>query len=92
MNITVRYAAQLSRAAGVAEEVVALTPDATLAAVTRALCERHEADFRQLILDDAGALRPSVLVVVDGEQLAPGAPLTLRDGGELMLLTPMAGG
>jgi molybdopterin converting factor small subunit len=85
MKVTVRYMAQVKRATGVASEQIEL-PDACLMRELLArLAERHGEPLRQL-------LGPALLVFVGDEQANPGETVMLKDGDEVTLLAPMAGG
>ena len=93
MNITVEYTGQLAAAAGASQESLELEPGATLGTAINALAERHDEKFSELILDDGGALRPTLLVAVNGEQAAGDRDnFTIPDAATLMLMTPIAGG
>lgn len=91
MKIAVRYMAQLRRVAGTAVEQVELERPCSTTDLMKRLAERHGRPFRDLVLDEAGGIRPAVLLFVGDEQvgleIAP-----LREGDVVTVLTPMAGG
>ena len=93
MTITFQYTGQLANVSGVSEEPVELGDDPRLKPTIDQLAARHGEAYAKLVLDDAGELRPSLLVVLDGEQ-AEGdkATLDLSDVKTVMLMTPIAGG
>ncbi len=93
MQITVQYTGQLANLAGAAQETLQVEEGTRLKPVVDRLAERHGPAYADLVLDSDGALRPSLLVVLDGEQ-AEGdkAQLTLDGVQTLMLMTPIAGG
>ncbi|MFT5467323.1 MAG: molybdopterin converting factor small subunit [Verrucomicrobiales bacterium] len=93
MEITFQYTGQLANVVGASEETVELGDDPTLKPAIDQLAQRHGESYANLVLDGAGNLRPSLLVVVDGEQ-ADGdrANLDLSGVKTIMLMTPIAGG
>ena len=92
MNVTIEYAAQIKRAAGVASEQVTLDDDATLRAAVQAAIERHDESFRSVLLNADGDIHPSILVFVGEEQVRPDADPSLNDGDRITLLSPISGG
>ena len=85
MRITVRYMAQVKRAAGVAAEQVELPDSCLLRDLLARLAERHGEPLRQL-------LGPALLIFVGDEQANPGEAVALKDGDVVTVLAPMAGG
>jgi molybdopterin converting factor small subunit len=83
MRITVHYLAQIKRAAGVAGESVEM-PAGTLAELLDQLGRQHGETFRSMLA------QKGLLFFVNDEQAEPGR--ALRDGDELVILAPMAGG
>lgn len=92
MWITVHYLAQLKRFAGVPSETVQATDGGTLQALLAELAARHDDAFRTALLDDQGQPRPALLFFLGDEQVRPEAARPLRDGDEVTILSPMAGG
>jgi MoaD family protein len=90
MYVTVHYFAQLRRAADRTEERVEIELGTTVAGLLNLLSDVHGDAVRSLLVGDAGAPRPSLLVFID-EQPADAAR-SLVDGDEVTILTPMAGG
>ena len=90
MQVTVHYFAQLRRAAGCTVERVDVEPGSTIAALFARLGTLHGESVRALLLGSDGTPHPSLLVFV-GEQPAE-LSQPLRDGDEVTILTPMAGG
>jgi molybdopterin converting factor small subunit len=87
MKVTVRYTAQVRRAAGVSVEEVHLDQPCTLAQLLRRLAERHGDAFGRMVLLDGAAL-----LFVNAEQVAAGAEQHLHDGDVVSVLGPIAGG
>ncbi len=93
MALTVSYTGQLSEATGVTEEAVQIAGGERLAGLIATLGEKHGEKFSELLLDDSGNLRSTVLVVLDGSQATGDLDsILLDDVQDLMLMTPIAGG
>ena len=93
MEITVQYTGQLANLTGTHEESAILEEGATLEELVSELVSRHGDEYSDLLLTGEGSLRPSLLVIFDGEQ-AEGRPDSLKLDGvkSVMLMTPIAGG
>ena len=92
MMLNVKYFGQLRQMTGAENEECHLPDGATLA---EAIADRGEAygdGFRAIVLDRAGAVRPSLMVVVNGAAVDRADPPALRDGDEVFLLPAIAGG
>jgi molybdopterin converting factor small subunit len=90
MHVTVHFLAQLRRAAGCSVERVHLPSELTLADLFACLGDLHGEPFRHLLLGETGRPHPSLLVFIRDQ---PAEPTTvLREGDEVTILTPMAGG
>ncbi len=92
MHVTVIYMGQIKGAAGMASEGFDLPDGSTLHALIARVVTAHGELLRGLLLDDAGALRPSLLLSVNGRQLRRNHPAVLYDGDEVLVMTPIAGG
>jgi len=90
MQITVQYMAQIKRAAGCSTESMSVPVGITLRAALRTLSHLHDDRFRTMLLDDADEPRKSLLFFVGDEHAEP--ERLLRDGDEVTILAPMAGG
>ena len=91
MNVRFQLWGQLRQAAGADAPEVELPQGGTASQAVQALAGRLEG-LRPLLLDDAGVVRPVILVFRDGRQLEPDDPQPLPDGCELTLMSPIAGG
>lgn len=94
MKIHFSYTGQLAASAGVAEETVELADGATVLSALRDRMARHGGKFAELLSDDSGQPRSTLLVALNDEQVAGEtyASTVLTDGNNLMLMTPIAGG
>jgi len=93
MKITVQYTGQLAGITGVGDELLDLEEGTTLGALVGQLCDRHGTNYTELLVSGSGELRPSTMVIFDGEQ-AVGDQSTMDLTGikTVMLMTPIAGG
>lgn len=91
MRIIVKYSAQLRQMAGTACEELELSTNCELAGALERLVEQRTA-LRPFLFDSTGGLRPSLLLCLGAEQVQPARCRPLKDGDELSLLSPIAGG
>lgn len=91
MQITVEYAAQVKRAAGLGQEVVDLPAGSDLQAVIRHVAQTHGETLADLLLTD-GELHPSILLFVNDQQVHWHDNPSLTDGQTLAVLSPISGG
>ncbi len=92
MEVQVHYAAQLKAAAGEAVQKISVPPGATVRDLLELLAEKHGPSMRALLFDDEGALRRSILVFLGEEQLGRDLDRELKEGAEVTILSPVAGG
>ena len=94
MKIQFSYTGQLASAAGAVEETVELADDASVLVALRNRIEKHGGKFAELLADDSGEPRSTLLVALNDEQVAGDAyeSTALAEGNSLMLMTPIAGG
>jgi molybdopterin converting factor small subunit len=92
MRVTVHYSGQARAAAGRASESVELEDAPALGPLLVTLAARHGERLRRLLLDADGRPHASLLVAVDGVQARSDATTPLRDGAQITLLPPIAGG
>jgi len=93
MSLTIDYTGQLASVTGVSEESVELSGGETLGSVLKCLAETHGEKFCELVFDEDGRIRSTLLAAVDGEQATGDKDnLDLSEVKVLMLMTPIAGG
>lgn len=92
MNIAVIYMAQLKTAAGTGSEVVRLPPSCSVQELVRQLAARHGPDLQHLLLTAEGHLQPTILLFLNDQQVQQPDRTALKDGDQLTLLSPIAGG
>lgn len=93
-QVTFSYTGQLASAAGVTDETLDLPGDELgLRPALDVLGERHGDGWSELVFDDGGRIRATLLVVIDGVQAGGEKEgLSLEGAGNVMLMTPIAGG
>lgn len=88
MKVRVRYLAQLRQSAGKLAEDIDL-PEGSCVSALLNLVGQHYPSLRHILLAD-GRVQRTILIFLGDEQTA--AEQVLRDGDEITLLTPIAGG
>jgi len=92
MKITVEYAAQIKRVAGVAAEEFDVEPACSLRQLVEHIIGKHGDTLRSLLLDTDGQRQPSILVFVQDDQVRPGQDVVLKEGDVVTFLSPISGG
>ncbi len=92
MTLTIQYVAQLKMAAGWGTEQIDLAGPATAGQVLALLAQRHDENFRQLLLTPQGTVQEALLLFLGDEQITADALVPRREGEVLTVLSPMAGG
>ena len=91
IRVRVRYLAQLKQAAGTPGEAVELPAPCPVRDLLLLLAARHGEPLQKLLLAPDGSPQPTILVFVGDEQVASDGP-SLKDGDDVTLLSPIAGG
>ena len=91
MKVRFQLWGQLRQAAGTAGPEIELNAGAVAADAVKALAGNFPG-LRQMVLDDAGEVRPVILVFREGRQLEPDDAEPLAEDCELTLMSPIAGG
>ncbi|MGF1578485.1 MAG: MoaD/ThiS family protein [Gemmataceae bacterium] len=91
MLVNVGYMAQIKVAAGTGEEQIELPESASVADLVQAITDRHKG-LKNLLLDEQGLLRPTILVFINDAQADDGMRTTLKDSDDVSFLSPIAGG
>lgn len=90
MKVTFTYLAHIRKEAGTDAEEIALDDGASLADSIGTAAGRHGEGFQQLVTDEHGSVRPSLLALVNGRPAEPDRRLSAGD--EVTLLSAVAGG
>ena len=93
MNLSIQYTGQLANVAGASGEALTLEDGAKLKELVENLAKKNGPKFEDLVMDESGKLRPSLMVIFDGVQ-ADGdlETIGLEGVSRVMLMTPIAGG
>ena len=92
MQVTFLYFAQVRQAAGVESEQVELPGAAELAPSLAELAKKRGEAFHAILFDESGTLRPSLIVLVNGQPVGRGDVRALADGDQISILSAVAGG
>jgi len=92
MKIHVKYLAQLKNIRGQDQDTLELPSGATIREAIVCLIDKHATKLRDVLLTNAGDLRPSILIFTGDGQIDLASSEVLTDGQTLTLLSPMAGG
>ena len=92
MQVTVEYAGQVKRAAGVAGDVVELESPATLADVVAEIAKLRGEALQGTLLRERSELHPSILIFVGDRQVRDAADHSMSDGDVVTFLSPISGG
>ena len=93
MQVTVEYAAQIKRVAGVARDVIELDGPCEVAEIARRVAANRGEGLAEILLDENGQPRPSILVFLGNLQLRWDDTTTrVEDGLTITLLSPVSGG
>ena len=92
MKVTVNYFGQVRQIAGKESEAGDYRESLGLCELVADLAEKYGSEFRGIVLDASGQLRPSLLALINGQAVDKGARAELKDGDEVTLLPPIAGG
>ncbi len=92
MQVTLKYFGQLRHFAEVEEEALDVSEGATLTEVVREVAARYGEGFADIVFDDAGAFRSSLMLLVNDVPVDKGAPGDLEGGETVTLLPAISGG
>ncbi len=94
MNIKIIYRGQLKEKTGHSSAMIALEGEGTLEDLWQLLRKKYGYAVREMLFDDSGRFRKMMLVILNGTQVALDEPkkIHLREGDEVILMSPIAGG
>lgn len=91
MKLTIKYTSQIALAANTEEEIIKTTKKALLE-VLKDLSEKKNKMFQDLLWVNSNEISPSILIIINGDQIQDLSHASLNDGDEVMLFSPMSGG
>jgi MoaD family protein len=92
MNIQIKYFAQVKKEAGKGSETLEMEAGINLQSCVEKLSTRHTKSFREMLYDESGAYRDSVILIINNDQVRYAENPELNEGDELMIMSPIAGG
>ena len=92
MKVTLKYMGQLRYLSGKDSEQIDCAGGKSLSEMLTEASKAYDQRFVDVIFDDAGALRPSLMIVVNDKTADKDVVLNLSDGDSVTLLTAIAGG
>lgn len=92
MNITVRFEAQVRRAAGVESMTLVVDNGATVAELLRTLFDVAAEPVRHILIDDRDELRSTILIFLNDEHVPRTSDRMLSAGDAVTITSPISGG
>lgn len=92
ISIKLKFTAQLKDRAGVDSDAISIDEKDTLQDLLRELPKKYGSDFGAVLFDQNGVYRHSNLIVVNQNQVVYGDNISMEDGMEIMLMSPISGG
>jgi molybdopterin converting factor small subunit len=92
MQVTIEYAAQVKRAAGVASESVDVDAACSVQDLLAQVATDRGDALKNILFDGDGVLHPSILLFVGNSQIHWDTPLKLNDRDVVTVLSPISGG
>ena len=92
MQVTIRYETLLKRAAGVASQTLELDETDDVREVVSELAAHANDKVKSMLVDGSGSVQPSLLIFVNDRQVSATESVSLADGDEVTLMSPISGG
>lgn len=92
MKVTVNYMGQLRYLTGKDSDQVDCAQGASLADLMTEASKKYDRRFVNIVLDETGKIRPSLIVIINGVSADKDAAPNFSDGDSITLLTAIAGG
>lgn len=92
MKIKIKYTAQLKKEAGVPEVWKETTEEVGLEDLLKEIAAGHNEAFANILFDEHGSRRQSIVVVHNNEQVLAGRLTGLKENDEILIMSPIAGG
>lgn len=92
MKVTLEYMGQLRYLTGQNSDQIDCSQGTSLSDLMTAASKKYDDRFVNIVLDETGAIRPSLVVVINGATVSKDDTPNLSDGDSVTLLTAIAGG
>lgn len=92
MQITIHLEAQIRRVAGRSSTMAEVDDQASVADVVRQLANSSDEPLQRLLLDESGAVRPTLMLFVNDEHVPQPAEHRLECKSVLTITSPISGG
>lgn len=92
MKIDIKYFAQIKKEAERQSDELDLKSGATLQECLIEVSRKKSASFNNILFDEHNAYRGSVILILNSIQVRYDENPEMKDGDELMLMSPIAGG
>lgn len=92
MEIKLKFTAQIKDIVGTNADTISVEEGTKLQDVLSALVDKYGNDFKSILFDENGLYRHSNLIVVNQSQVNYDDNVTLTDGVEITLMSPISGG
>jgi len=92
MKVKVKYTAQLKKAVGQGEEQVEVDKKSQVKDLLNLLFYQRKEAFENMVFSSDGTFLDAVLLILNGQQIAYESSEILKDGDEVLIMSPIAGG
>lgn len=92
MEIKLKFTAQIKDVVGSNADTISVEEGTKLQDVLSALVDKYGNDFKSILFDENSLYRHSNLIVVNQSQVNYDDNVTLTDGVEITLMSPISGG
>ena len=92
MNVTIKYMGQLRHIADKDSEQIECGEGAGLVDVLRLAANAYDDAFARILFDEAGAIRQSVMIMVNDKPISKETAGAICDGDSMTILAAIAGG
>ena len=92
MKIAIEYFGPAREAAGLVREAIEVGPGTTARQLIEAVAKERGGRFASLLLGPDGAMSRSIMLAVENREVARDESAELRDGDEIVVIPPVAGG
>jgi molybdopterin converting factor small subunit len=92
VKIIVKFTAQLKKEAGISKMEFKIDEQDSLLNIITKVAKSFNDNFYDMLLDEKGKFRQSIMLVFNGTQVGLYDPINFKEGDEILLMSPIAGG